>query len=193
VVQRRINPETGRVEERDSVLGGLGGSYWVPTRNENGNQERINPETGRHEERERFLGGLVGSAWVAKEERESRTAWSNTQPNSDEVRSSETSPRRTASWSSSSSSSGGATSAEVNPLLWLVFAGAAYLVVVAGAFFLIQKVATWSFVWWLCVLAIAAGIPLYVAAAYAAFWLMVAGFALMALIGIVSHFIKNPF
>ncbi len=67
----------------------------------------------------------------------------------------------------------------------------AYLFVVAGAIFLIGKVATWSLVWWLCVLAILAGIPIYIALAYAAFWVMIGLMGLLLLVTLVQHFANN--
>jgi hypothetical protein len=87
---------------------------------------------------------------------------------------------------SSSSSSGGSDSAT-----GLVIGAAVYLGLVAGAFVLIQKVATWSLVWWLCALMIVAGIPVYIALAYAAFWLMVALFGLLVVVLLIDHFSKN--
>lgn len=96
--------------------------------------------------------------------------------------------RSESTYSSSSSSSSGTDFG-----IKLVLGGLAYLVVVAGAFVVIQKVATWSFVWWLCVLAIVAGIPLFIGLLHVLFYITIAGLVVSIIVAIIDHFVRNPY
>jgi hypothetical protein len=63
VMAKRINPDTGVVEEQNDVLGVF--EHWDPAENENGNEERVNPETGVVEEKNSVLG--IFDEWAPKE------------------------------------------------------------------------------------------------------------------------------
>lgn len=76
---------------------------------------------------------------------------------------------------------------------YLVFGGLAYAGVVWGAWELMDHVARFSFVWWLCILALLAGIPLYMAVAYVAFWLAVAAIAIAIIVSLIQYFFQNPY
>ena len=71
----------------------------------------------------------------------------------------------------------------------------AYCVIAAGAYFLMGKVATWSLVWWICLLVLLAGIPLWWTLAVVLFvgWLYLMGIfiALAILVGLVQYFSSN--
>jgi len=73
----------------------------------------------------------------------------------------------------------------------------AYIFVVIGAIFLMQNVATWSFVWWMCVVIIFIGIPICIVMTVALFWyVFLVGVMLvigMVIFSIIQHFIRNPF
>jgi hypothetical protein len=58
--ERRINPETGVVEEDSSLFNGAFGRDWQPATNDQGRVERVNPETGVHEEDHSAFGGTFG-------------------------------------------------------------------------------------------------------------------------------------
>ena len=74
----------------------------------------------------------------------------------------------------------------------MVLIVAAYIGVVWGALVLIDQVTLFSFVWWLCVLAIIAGIPLFIGAAYIAFWLAVAAIVIGIVAWLIQYFLQNP-
>jgi hypothetical protein len=63
---RRINPETGVIEERRDFVDSTSDSEWTPLVNEHGTNERINPATGLTEERGALLDDLVGNDWLPK-------------------------------------------------------------------------------------------------------------------------------
>jgi hypothetical protein len=63
---RRINPETGVIEERSDFEEPADDGEWKPLVNEHGTNERISPETGVTEERAEVLDGLVGNDWLPK-------------------------------------------------------------------------------------------------------------------------------
>jgi len=63
---RRINPDSGVVEERSEPIDPVSDGQWKPLINEHGTNERINPETGVTEERGALLDDLVGSDWLPK-------------------------------------------------------------------------------------------------------------------------------
>ena len=62
--EKRINPETGVIEERHENLI-LPGDHWEAVKNENAREERVNPETGVIEERHDNL-ILPGDHWEPK-------------------------------------------------------------------------------------------------------------------------------
>ena len=55
MAERRINKDTGVLEEKDWLTG------WHSTSNENGREQRVNTETGRIEEKDWLTG------WGAKD------------------------------------------------------------------------------------------------------------------------------
>jgi len=63
---RRINPETGVIEELVEPIDPQGKSEWKPLVNEHGTTERINPDTGVTEERTEVLDELAGNDWLPK-------------------------------------------------------------------------------------------------------------------------------
>ena len=63
---RRINPETGVIEERSDFVDSTSDGAWRPLVNEHGTNERINPDTGLTEERGALLDDLVGNGWLPK-------------------------------------------------------------------------------------------------------------------------------
>ena len=63
---RRINPDTGVIEELVEPIGLATNGEWKPLVNEHGTNERINPDTGVTEERGALLDDLVGSDWLPK-------------------------------------------------------------------------------------------------------------------------------
>jgi hypothetical protein len=63
---RRINPETGIIEERSDFVEATSDGEWKPVVNEHGTNERINPDTGVTEERGTVLDDLVGNSWLPK-------------------------------------------------------------------------------------------------------------------------------
>ena len=63
---RRINRETGVIEERNESVGANSDGEWKPLVNEHGTNERINPNTGIIEERGALLDDLVGNDWLPK-------------------------------------------------------------------------------------------------------------------------------
>jgi len=63
---KRINPETGVLEEDKSIFDGLFGRDWQPSKNKEGNAQRINPETGVLEEDKSIFDGLFGRDWQPK-------------------------------------------------------------------------------------------------------------------------------
>ena len=63
---RRINPDTGIIEELVEPIDSVSEGEWKPLVNEHGTNERINPETGVTEERGALLDDLVGSEWLPK-------------------------------------------------------------------------------------------------------------------------------
>ena len=65
---RRINRETGVIEERSDFAGATTNGEWKPLVNEHGTNERINPHTGVTEERAEVLDDLVGNDWLPKTE-----------------------------------------------------------------------------------------------------------------------------
>jgi len=95
--------------------------------------------------------------------------------------------------SMTSNSNSASDIASENTMLFLVLGAIAYIGVVWGAWVLMDHVTQFSFVWWLCVLALLAGIPLYIAAAYVAFWLAVAAFVLAIVILLIQYFLQNPY
>jgi len=63
---RRINPDTGVIEERREPIDPVSDGKWKPLVNEHGTNERINPDTGLTEERGALLDDLVGNDWLPK-------------------------------------------------------------------------------------------------------------------------------
>jgi hypothetical protein len=63
---RRINPDTGVIEERSEPIDPVSEGEWKPLVNEHGTNERINPDTGLTEERGALLDDLVGNDWLPK-------------------------------------------------------------------------------------------------------------------------------
>ena len=63
---RRINQETGLIEERSQFVDATSDGEWKPLINEHGTNERINPDTGIIEERGALLDDLVGNDWLPK-------------------------------------------------------------------------------------------------------------------------------
>ena len=63
---RRINRETGVIEERSEFVDSTREGEWKPLVNEHGTSERINPDTGITEERGALLDDLVGNDWLPK-------------------------------------------------------------------------------------------------------------------------------
>ena len=63
---RRINPETGVIEERSEFVDAVSDGEWKPLVDEHGTNERINPDTGVPEERGGVLDELVGNDWLPK-------------------------------------------------------------------------------------------------------------------------------
>ena len=63
---RRINPETGVIEERGEFVDAVSDGAWKSLVNEHGTNERINPDTGVIEERGGVLDELVGNDWLPK-------------------------------------------------------------------------------------------------------------------------------
>ena len=63
---RRINPDTGVIEELVGPIDAVAEAQWKPLVNEHGTNERINPDTGVTEERGALMDDLVGSDWVPK-------------------------------------------------------------------------------------------------------------------------------
>ena len=63
---RRINPDTGVIEERREPIDLVSDGEWKPLVNEHGTNERINPDTGLTEERGALLDDLVGNDWLPK-------------------------------------------------------------------------------------------------------------------------------
>jgi hypothetical protein len=63
---RRINRETGLIEERSQFVDATSDGEWKPLVNEHGTNERINPDTGIIEERGALLDDLVGNDWLPK-------------------------------------------------------------------------------------------------------------------------------
>jgi hypothetical protein len=63
---RRINRETGVIEERSEFVDSTSECEWKPLVNEHGTSERINPDTGITEERGALLDDLVGNDWLPK-------------------------------------------------------------------------------------------------------------------------------
>jgi hypothetical protein len=63
---RRINRETGVIEERSEFVDSTSEGEWKPLVNEHGTSERINPDTGITEERGALLDDLVGNDWLPK-------------------------------------------------------------------------------------------------------------------------------
>ena len=63
---RRINRDTGIIEERSEFLDQKSHGEWKPLVNEHGTHERINPDTGVAEERGELLDELVGNDWLSK-------------------------------------------------------------------------------------------------------------------------------
>jgi hypothetical protein len=63
---RRINPDSGVVEERSEPIDPVSDGEWKPLVNEHGTNERINQDTGVTEERGALLDDLVGSDWLPK-------------------------------------------------------------------------------------------------------------------------------
>lgn len=75
----------------------------------------------------------------------------------------------------------------------LIIGAIAYIGVILVAWELMDHVARFSGVWWLCILALLAGIPLYIAVAYVAFWLGVAAIVILIIMELVKYFMRNPF
>ena len=63
---RRINPDTGVIEELIEPIDPASKGEWKPLVNEHGTNERINRDTGVTEERGALLDDLVGSDWLPK-------------------------------------------------------------------------------------------------------------------------------
>lgn len=63
---RRINPDSGILEELSEPIDPVNDPQWKPLVNEHGRNERINPDTGVTEERGALLDDLVGSVWLPK-------------------------------------------------------------------------------------------------------------------------------
>ena len=63
---RRINPDSGVVEELSEPIDPVSDGQSNPLVNEHGTNERINPDTGVTEKRGALLDDLVGSDWLPK-------------------------------------------------------------------------------------------------------------------------------
>lgn len=69
--------------------------------------------------------------------------------------------------------------------------GLIYLGLLAGSFFLIQVVATWSLVWWLCVLVIISGVPVFIFIFLGSLVVIVALTVLALVVALFEHFAGN--
>lgn len=69
--------------------------------------------------------------------------------------------------------------------------GLIYLGLLAGAIFLIKVVATWSLVWWLCVLVIISGIPVFIFIFLGSLVLIAALTVLAIIISLFEYFAGN--
>jgi hypothetical protein len=63
---RRINPDTGVIEELSEPIDPVSDGEWNPLVNEHGTNERINPDTRLTEERGELLDDLNGNDWLPK-------------------------------------------------------------------------------------------------------------------------------
>jgi hypothetical protein len=93
--------------------------------------------------------------------------------------------------SGGSSYSGSSHSGQGGSSNWPLVGMAIYALMVIGAFFLLKVVKTWSLVWWLCVLVIATGIPIYIALFYVGLWVIAGLVVLWLLLYAIQHFANN--
>lgn len=173
----------GESREREGFLG----DYTEHTDSE-GNK------IGESREREGFFGNYTehsgGFHPFHKSKNEEASELSKSIAETEDSASTYLSSGYTAVTTNSGSTSG---SSSDNTGVFLVLGAIAYIGVVWGAWVLMDHVTQFSFVWWLCVLAILAGIPLYIAAAYVAFWLLVAAIVISIVIWLVQYFVQNPY